>query len=75
MPINRQIDIRGVDWPIGILNCQKEVNQMKAGEQIELLVQDIDVINNIATLIKQLSGHSIEKQNENKHYRLIIKKS
>ena len=74
VPINRNIDIRDIDWPICILNCKREVNQMKTGEQIEVLVKDIDVVNNLVALIEQLSDHSIEKYRENKQYRLIIKK-
>jgi TusA-related sulfurtransferase len=63
-----------MDWPICILNCKKEVNQMKTGEQIEVLVEDIDVVNNLVILIEQLLDHNIEKHRENKYYRLIIKK-
>ena len=74
MPIIRNIDIRNIDWPICILNCKKEVNQMKKGEQIDVMVRDIDVIKNLVTLIEQLSDHSIEKHRENQHFRIIIKK-
>ena len=75
MPIHRDIDIRDIDWPICILNCKKEMNQMKNGEQIQVLVKDIDVVNNLVALIEQLLDHSIEKHRENKYYRLIIKKN
>ena len=74
MPIHRNIDIRDIDWPICILNCKKEMNQMKNGEQIQVLVKDIDVVNNLVALIEQLLDHSIEKHRKNKYYRLIIKK-
>ena len=74
MPINRNIDIRGIDWPICVLNCKKEVNQMETGDQMEILVTDINVMNNIVTLIEQLADHSIEKHRENKGYRLVVRK-
>ena len=48
---------------------------MKSGDQIEVLVKDIDVVNNIIALIKPLFDHSIETHRETKCYRLIIKKS
>ena len=47
---------------------------MKKGEQIDVLVKDTDVVDNIVALMKPLLGYSIEKQEENGHYRLIIKK-
>jgi len=47
---------------------------MKNGEQIEVLVKDIDVVDNLVALMEQLVDHSIEKHKENKYYRLIIKK-
>ena len=64
MSANRKIDIRNVDWPVCILNCKKELDQMKEGEQMEVFVQDIDVVNNLVTLIEQLAGHQIENQVE-----------
>ena len=74
MSTNLKLDIQDIDWPISILNCKKEVNQMKSGDRIEVLVKDVDVINNIMALIEPLSNQSIEKHRENNHYRLIIKK-
>lgn len=74
VPISRNIDIRDIDWPICILNCKKEVNQMKKGEQIEISVKDIDVVNNLIALVEQLLDHSIEKHEENNYYRLVIKR-
>ncbi|RLC21679.1 MAG: hypothetical protein DRH93_11340 [Deltaproteobacteria bacterium] len=74
VPKNRKIDIRNVAWPICVLNCKKEVNLMKKGEQMEVLVKDIDVVDNLVALMEQLLDHSIEKYRENKYYRLIIKK-
>lgn len=74
MPTNQIIDIQDIDWPISILNCKKEVNLMKSGDQIEVRVKDVDVINNIMALIEPLSNHSIEKHRQDRHYRLIIKK-
>ena len=74
MSVSREVDIRDVDWPVCILNCKRELSQMKTGEQIEILVKDIDVVNNLMALVEQLSGHSMEKQIGNKDYRLIIRK-
>lgn len=73
VPTNRKIDIRNIDWPVCILNCKKEINQMKRGERLEVLVKDIDVVNNLIALVDQILDHSIEKHQENRHYSLIIK--
>ena len=74
MPITRKIDIRNVDWPVCILNCKNELNQMKSGEAMEVIVQDTDVVNNLVNLIEQLPDLHIEQYKENKYYKLIIKK-
>jgi len=47
---------------------------MKNGEQIEVLVKDIDVVDNLVALMEQLVDYSIKKYKENKYHRLIIKK-
>ncbi|MCP3871556.1 MAG: hypothetical protein GY699_00155 [Desulfobacteraceae bacterium] len=72
--ITRNIDIQDIDWPICILNCKKEINQMRKGEQIQILVKDIDVVNSLIALVEQLLDHTIEKHKENNHYRLVINK-
>ncbi|MBT4199531.1 MAG: sulfurtransferase TusA family protein [Desulfobacula sp.] len=74
MPINRNIDIRDIDWPLCILNCKKEVNQMKKGEQMQVIVKDIDVVSNLIALVEQTFGCSIVKHREDNHYRLVIRK-
>jgi len=74
MASNRIIDIRDIAWPICVLNCKNEVNQMKKGDQIDVLVKDIDVVNNLVTLIEQISNYSIEKFKKNNDYRLTIRK-
>jgi len=72
--IERNIDLRNMDWPINILNCKKEVDQMKKGEQMIVLVKEIDVVTNLVALIEQLPDHSIKKQKEKTHYKLVIAK-
>lgn len=47
---------------------------MRTGERIDVFVDDIDVVNNLIALLKQISGHSIEKQKTNQHYKLRITK-
>ena len=75
MLLKRNIDIRDMDWPLSILNCKREVNHMKTGEKIEILVKDIDVMEGLIALIDHLSNHSIQKRKKNDHYRLTINKS
>ena len=74
MPENKKIDIRNVDWPVCILNCKKELNHMKEGEQMEVFVKDIDVVNNLVTLVEQLPGLLIEQCWDDTQHKLIIKK-
>jgi len=74
VPTNRNIDIRDVDWPLCILNCKKEVNQMKKGEQMQVIVKDIDVVSNLIALFEHTLDCSIAKHRENNHYRLVIRK-
>jgi len=75
MPANRNLDIRGIDWPICILNCKKEVDQLKAGERLDVLVNDIDVLNNLIAFLEQLSNHKIVNQKKNQYHRIIITKT
>lgn len=72
MPQNRNIDIRGTDWPICILNCKKEIDRMKNGEKINIIANDIDVVNNLIALLEQIAGYKSEKQKTAQYYILIV---
>ncbi len=74
MSTNRKIDIRNVGWPVCLLNCNNELNRMKEGEQMEVLVRDVDVVNNLVALVEQLPGLQVEQFSEDTHHKLIIKK-
>ena len=74
MPAVKNYDIREIDWPISILNCKKEVDGMKAGERLCVLVKDIDVANNLIALLRNLTGIGIETEKTDSYYTLTINK-
>ena len=47
---------------------------MKKGEQMQVIVKDIDVVSNLIALFEHTLACSIAKHRENNHYRLVIRK-
>ena len=45
---------------------------MRAGERIDILTDDIDVVNNLVILIERSPNHRIKKRTEHQFYRIII---
>lgn len=74
MPVIRNIDIRGIDWPVCILSCKRQIDDLKPGESIRITMDDKDVMKTLVDLLKRLSGFSIEKKEATRPCRLIIKK-
>ena len=74
MPDIQHYDIRNIDWPVSILDCKRQVDRMKPGQRLDVLVNDIDVVNTLIALLKNFTGIRIETEKKETHYILIISK-
>lgn len=74
MTSDRQIDIIEVDWPISLIELERELGRMGPRETLDVLVRDPDVVNAITMLIDTLPAYHVESYSEGEHRRFHIRK-
>lgn len=68
-------DLIGVVYPICLLKCKNELDRLDSGDELEVLVQDPEVVNDIARIIHGSRCCLIASHQEQDHYRLHIQKT
>ncbi len=73
--VDDSLDLRGVLCPINFVKTKLKLDEMTAGDHLEVLLDDGDPIANVPQSVKE-EGHQIMKvgKAEDGHYRLLIKK-
>lgn len=69
------LDLRGVICPINFVKTKLTLEQLKEGEQLEVLLDDGEPIMSVPRSVKD-EGHKIKKvkQQEDGHYSVVIEK-
>lgn len=76
MVSTRTVDITKLEWPLCLLQCNREVDRMNPGEELEVIVDDPDVAKSIMILIRQMAGFRIKSDQKETHFHIhIIKMS
>ena len=72
--INQTLDLKGVPCPMNFVKTKLKLEEMTAGEVLEVILDDGDPIKNVSASVKE-EGHKILKVEEiNGHWKLIVKK-
>jgi len=74
MPSKSEINLIGVVWPVCLLKCNNELNRLKEGEEVEVILQDPDVLNDLLKIVERSLEHSVTINHEKGQYRLHIRK-
>lgn len=72
MVSNRTVDITHLEWPLCLLQCNREIDNMSPGEEMEVIVDDPDVAEIIISLIKHMTDYKIKSDQTEACYRLHI---
>jgi TusA-related sulfurtransferase len=68
------LDLSGVVSPICLLKCKSALSRLNAGEVLEIMVQDEEVVESLSMILKQ-SEDSIESlRREGECFRISIRK-
>ncbi len=69
-----ELNLVGVVWPVCLLQCSSELNRLYAGEEIDVLVRDPNVLKELLIIIERSSDHLVTTSKEGECYRLHILK-
>lgn len=72
--IDQKIDLRGIGCPINYIKTKLELERMKAGQILEILLDDGEPILSVPRSAKE-DGHKILEINQTGNYfRILVKK-
>ena len=73
-PISKELDLIGVISPVCILKCKSKLARLDAGNVLEVLLQDPEVVEELIKIIRRSKDQVIKSEPENDHYRIWLKK-
>ena len=73
-PSITELDLIGVVSPVCMLKCKSELAKMNTGDVLEVLLQDPEVVEELAKIIERSKDRVISKKREKDHYRIRVKK-
>jgi TusA-related sulfurtransferase len=69
-----ELNLIGVASPVCLLKCKQVLAEMNAGDMIEILLQDPDVVEALVKIIRRSPDEVIKSEPEGDHYRVHLKK-
>lgn len=74
MKIDIYVDTKGLACPMPIVKAKKALDQMEAGQIMELVSTDKGSLNDFQAWVKQTNNELVKHEAENGKYKFIIKK-
>jgi TusA-related sulfurtransferase len=74
MPSPQTLNLIGIGWPVCLLECKNELNELNAGQKLEIKVRDPNVLKELLTIIERGGDFRVSHQREGNHYRIRIRK-
>ncbi len=72
--IDQTLDLKGVPCPLNFVKTKLRLEEMAAGEILEIILDDGDPIKNVSASVKE-EGHQILKvEKVDGHFKLLVKK-
>ena len=74
MKFDAELDARGLTCPMPLLKLKQSLNQMKAGEVIQVRTTDPGSVRDFAAYLNQVTSELVEQQAKPDEYLFVIKK-
>ena len=74
MPPTQALDLTDTVSFLSLLQCQKALAQMKAGDSIEIIMNDADMVNDLIKIVNRSNDRITEQSLNGNRYRIIITK-
>ena len=72
--IDRTVDTRGLSCPMPILKAKKALNEMEAGQVLQLLATDAGAVRDFEYFCKHTGHQLMESTNADGEYMFLIKR-
>ena len=72
MSPSSEISLINIEWPIALLQCNRELIRMQCGDKLDVLVDDPDVARDLLLIIEHSENHSATFLKENGQTRITV---
>ena len=69
------LDCTGLNCPLPILRLSKAVNQLQAGERLEMIATDPGSVKDVQAWSRQTGHTLVESRQDNEKYKFIVEKA
>jgi TusA-related sulfurtransferase len=74
MAMKSELNLLGVMSPLCLLKCKSFLEEMKAGNSLEVLVQDPEVVEDLLKIIERSKDRVVKVEPEDEYFRIHIEK-
>ncbi len=67
-----ELNLSEIVWPICLLKCDAALNQLNVGEELNLVIKDVDLIKTLANIIKSYPGLTWEVGSDGDYYHIKV---
>lgn len=72
--IDQTLNLKGVPCPLNFVKTKLKLEEMAAGETLEVILDDGDPIKNVSASVKEEGEQILKVEKINEHWKLIVKK-
>ena len=73
MQIDRDLDVKGLNYPLPILRTKKALAEMETGQVLRVRATDPGSVKDFAAFAKQTGNELLEQNEENRVYEFYLK--
>ena len=74
MVCREKLNLIGVVSPVCLLKCKRVLSEMDAGDVLEVLLQDPDVVEELVKIVERSSDRVMKLNREQDHFRIQLER-
>jgi len=69
-----KIDLIGVPYPVNLLKCSQHADEMQAGEELMITIEDADVKDSLMLILRAMDELELDVFNAGRSYQISVTK-
>ena len=74
MEFDRDLDVKGLNWPLPILRTKKALAEMESGQVLRIQATDPGALKDFPAFAKQTGNELLEQGEENRVFEFFLKR-
>ena len=74
MPSTFKLSLINVDWPLSLLQCNRQIHQMAKGDTLNIFLNDPEIAGPLMLVINRVENLSAQIEEQNGHILIRVEK-